>query len=412
MKFRKKLLKRIAVWGGIPAVVFATYVGLVWSYFQFERFSKTQPDLAVDQAAWYTLLNVTDLGAVGVTKLYPQTIEGRLLGLSFIVLSLGLLGVVIGKIGDGFSHLRKQRELGRHGRDTEDHVVIVGWDSFAKLVARELVKSDFEVVVVTEKKSAIDAIGNDAELNGDQVFTIYADPENGEMLRKISIRDASRIFLNCESDTDSLIRLLNYHDILGDGDFEYVVRLRNDELVDHFEFAPGERDTAPANSAANADEALHSRVHTATTQEVAAGLIASYVYEPEAADFQADLIRAASIEKERSFVDDLVPSFTDEVSTDAHSRDSEVEIQQYYVRPGSEYDETPYGDIVEELFELNPPVVAVGLVDDGKLRKVPDSGVTVDAGDYVIVTTRSGESVRNLREKFGNPKGLDDVRPD
>ena len=73
---------------------------------------------------------------VGYGDMYPQTFGGRFIGYIFVLASLGVLGFLVGKVSALFTEMSENRRLGYHGTSFTEHVVIVGWNSFAQTVTR------------------------------------------------------------------------------------------------------------------------------------------------------------------------------------------------------------------------------------------------------------------------------------
>ena len=69
----------------------------------------------VGDTVWYALVTLT---TVGYGDYYPVSTPGQFVGALFVLSSLGVLGLLIGKIADLFTSYRERRRLGHHGQAT------------------------------------------------------------------------------------------------------------------------------------------------------------------------------------------------------------------------------------------------------------------------------------------------------
>ena len=85
-------------------------------------------------AIWFTIMTLTGepTASTGAQDFYPATFVGQVLGMLFVISSLGLLGFVIGDMSAILSERREHNRLGHRGINFENHVIILGWDAFAK----------------------------------------------------------------------------------------------------------------------------------------------------------------------------------------------------------------------------------------------------------------------------------------
>jgi|APHM01.1.fsa_nt_gi TrkA-N domain. len=200
-----------------------------------------------------------------------------------------------------------------------------------------------QIVVVTNDRPAIDTI-HDRFSNA--VFPLYAEYDDATLLDRINLRQADRALLNIDSDTDTLIHLLNLRKDFPD--VEFVVAAENEELRATF------RNAGVAKAVSSNANAAH--------------LIASVIFEPDVAAFAQDLI------------------------TTAHE-ESEYDLQQYVVEPGGPADGMAYGDLFRTLYEEHR-VIPIGLStrngDEPHLRKLPADDVSVNAHDLLIVIANGG----------------------
>jgi voltage-gated potassium channel len=342
--------------------VVAFYILLVYAYFHFESFGSGQSDIGFTQAIWYVFLNPTGLGDAGALKLFPSTFPGKLIGVVFAVSGLSLIGLFVGKVTDMFNEYREHRKLGYYGSDFEDHVLIIGWDEFSRRIVRQLVLSGVKVAVITNVKAEVDAIYE--QFDDENVFVLYTDYEKYDRLSLANIESARQVFLNRTADTDTLITLLNFHNEFENADLEYVVRVKNDELLPAFDIDG-------------------IQVDAVSTFEVASALIASHIFEPDVASFGKDLIASA-----------------------ADSDD--YEIQQFLVTTQNPWAGQSFEELYWDLYE-NHRILPIGLGKrHGKTRnliELPDDDVPVETGDYVIMIV-SGETAQSAEHLFKVEEGV------
>jgi voltage-gated potassium channel len=229
----KRILKMVS-WAvlGYFAVVCLVYV-----FYQFETFTSAQPDLSFYESMWLTILNPTALtGGSGYT--FPETIVGKLVAIVFVLISISLLGVFIGKIGDMFTEYREYRKLGYHGTDFEDHYVIIGWDNLARLVTDQLVLSGQKVAVVTDKPDNIDMIYE--EFDRRSVYVLLSSLNNYDNLKKTNLTNCHRLLINNPSDKETLVNLLNIKSNEEFKDIDCLVTIKEERMRETFIGKPKE----------------------------------------------------------------------------------------------------------------------------------------------------------------------------
>ena len=146
---------------------------------------------SLSDALWYSIVTLT---TVGYGDVYPVTSVGRAIGYTFVMGSLGVLGLLISRITEAFVNMREMRKMGLLGTNFTGHIVIIGWDQFAQSVVDELIGADKKVAIVTDNREHIDPI-NERYGNTD-VFVLVTDYSNYKVLEKANIAKASTVFLN------------------------------------------------------------------------------------------------------------------------------------------------------------------------------------------------------------------------
>src|SRR5882762_760992 len=321
----------------ISIFVFACiYGGLLALMLKLESGQPHSKLNTVLDAMWYMVETLT---TVGYGDALPVTYWGRMIGFVFLLSSLGVYGFIIGQIANFMSTVKEHRELGLNGTSFTNHVVIIGWNDFGHSVISHLVAAGKQVAVVTKDRGHIDIIREYYSM--DQVFTLFSDYNNFELLEKSNIRQASIVFVNLNDDTEKLVYIINIKKHFES--LNYVVTLDNGNLKSTF---------------------MHAGVtYTISKNEISSKLLASYIYEPDVAFFSEELIAYAHEE-------------------------NEYDMKQFLVKPDNLYANTPYD---KPFFDLKRDcnVVLIGLVKftngQRRLLKNPEGSIKIEPGDYLLM---------------------------
>ena len=349
---RPNLWRRIII-----AVAFVTIYGaLLTSLLKLEEGHPESKINTVQDAMWYLVETLT---TVGYGDALPQTYWGRMIGFVFLLSSFGFYGFIIGQITNFMSTLREQRELGLSGTQFTNHVVIIGWNDFAQSVISHLVGARRDVAIVTKDRSSIDIIHE--YYPGSNVFTLYSDYNNFDLLEKVNIKNASVVFINLNDDTEKLVYIINIKKFYQD--LNYVVTLDNGNLKSTF---------------------INAGVTYAISKnEISSKLLASYIYEPDVAIFSEEIIAYAHEEHE-------------------------YDMKEFKITDGNPFIGMPYE---KAFFDLKKQcnVVLIGMVriNEGKrqLYKNPEGGIAIQEGDYlVILMDRKGQE--RLKKVFHIEEGV------
>ncbi|KGX89426.1 ion transporter [Pontibacillus halophilus JSM 076056 = DSM 19796] len=102
---------------------------------------------------WWVMTTVT---TVGYGDYSPATGAGRWVAIFLYIFGIGLIGVVIGKIIDGFSVFRKKREEGDIVYSGKGHYIIIGWSKKAYYAVKEIIdtKPEAEIVIIDDLEKA------------------------------------------------------------------------------------------------------------------------------------------------------------------------------------------------------------------------------------------------------------------
>ena len=311
---------------------------------------------SIESAVWYVVATLT---TVGYGDVVPVTYWGRMIGIIFLLSSLGVYGFIIGQIANFMSTLKEHKELGLNGTGFRNHVVMVGWNDFGQSVISHLIGAGKQVAVITKDRPSVDIIRE--YYTSDQVFILYSDYNNFDLLEKANIREASIVFINLDDDTEKLVYIINIKKHFSD--LNYVVTLDNGNLKSTFHHA--------------------GVTYAISKNEISSKLLASYIYEPDVAVFSEELLAYA------------------------HEED-EYDMKQIVVKSDNPYAGVFYEKAFFDLKKLYN-VVLIGLVKmqegNRKLMRNPVGSTKIDAGDYLILLIDK-KGVDRLKKLFHIEEGV------
>ncbi len=335
---------------------FIIYLLLINLLMHFERDSSQSSLTNYSNAIWYSFVTLT---TVGYGDIYPATTHGRVIGYIFVLLSIGVYGLLIGQISSIINTIKEHKMLGYNGTTFTGHVLIIGWNEFSKLVVEQLIGAGKNVGVVTDKREDIEHIKE--KYDKEQVFTLYSDFQNYEILHKANIEDTSIVFVNLNDDTEKLVFVLNlkkYYE-----DLEFVVTLENSNLKQTFLSAGVTNAISP--------------------HEISSKLLASYMFEPD------------------------VATYTEDIMSFAH-HEHDYDIKQFLVTKDNPYLNKTYQDVFYSMKKnFNTVLIGISTKDEKgnkKLIKNPNADIKILLGDYLIVIL-NGTSFQLVKQIFKVQEG-------
>ena len=339
-----RLLGIITLYGVLLAI-------LVWAESQHAGGSITNTRTGL----WWALVTLT---TVGYGDYYPVSMIGHVVGSVFVATSVAIYGLIIGQFSSILTHIREQAHLGYKGTMFTNHTIIAGWNEAARDITEQLVGADRKVAIITDDRDEIDVL---AELYPeDHVFTLLADFENFELIKKTNITAAHAVFLNRGSDTTNLVYGLNLRKHYGD--LNLVANLENPDLRQTFVTA-GIR-------------------HVVSNNEITAKLVASYMFEPDVAAFTENIL---------SYIE----------------HDDDHDLKQYRVSASAPFRDVRFGDAFMEIKrKLNCIVVGLARTtpEGRQVIKTPPDDLIIYEGDYLIVLV-NGKNLRGLQSMLGVSEG-------
>jgi len=341
--------------GLIATISILVYLGLIFAIVEIEKDAPGTTIEDISDAIWWSAVTIT---TVGYGDVHPVTDSGRLIGYVFLLISLSFYAILIGRITNLISNILEHRKMGYYGMKFKGHSVIIGWGPFGKLVTDQLVSAGKQVAIVTRDKNDLDLI---REAYGtSNVFILYSDMSNMDILKKVNIAESSIVFVNLRDDTQKLVQILNikkhYEDL------QFIVTINNGDLKDTF---------------------LSAGVKYAVSKTaLAAKLLASYIFEPHVASYNEEIISYA--ENEEMY-----------------------DMKEFIVMEGCPY----LGQIYEKVFfdlktECNAILVGIAKLEDGKriLLKNPEGDVKINEGDYLLMIANQ-KAERKIVKLFGTKEG-------
>ncbi len=349
-------MKRYHRWMWVVGLV-VLYLHLFWVLVEVERSHERASIKTLGDAVWYALVTLT---TVGYGDLYPVTTIGRLIGIVFLFSSIGLLGVMVGAIATGIKTVQERRLLGYYGTSMEQHIVIIGWDNFAKTVLDCLLSAGRRVAVISHNKDDVEAIHQDFPSN--RVFALHTTGyDMVKHFSKAHIEASALVYVNLPSDTDTLIVVLNIKREFPN--VEFLVVLKESRLKDTFYGAGGR--------------------YVLSTNDIAAKLVASYIFEPDVANFNNDLLSHALTS-------------------------NDYDVQEYKVLEGNPFAGLPFGEVFRRV-RTHYGCLAIGIVkvhdDQRVLIKLPDDGIIVERDNYLIFILNKDQAAK-IRHVFHVNEGV------
>ncbi|MFK7954287.1 MAG: TrkA family potassium uptake protein [Ekhidna sp.] len=340
----------------LVVIVVVIYLALVSLLIFVEKDSDQSALTNYSNAIWYTLVTLT---TVGYGDLFPATVYGRGIAYIFILASIAIFGILIGQLNLLMATIRENKKMGYSGTDFTDHVVIVGWNDFGWHVVDQLVGVGKRVAVVTPVKDELELIRE--KYSPKNVFVLFSDFNNTELLKKANIHEATMVFINLDDDTEKLVYVLNLKKVFPES--EFVVTLENSDLKNTFMTAGVSNTISP--------------------KEISSKLLASYMFEPDVASYSESILSYAKT-------------------------DGDYDIKQFIVTQKNPYLGKAYQDCFFDLKrKYNAVLIGITKRDkfgNKKLIKNPLGDLKIGPGDYLIIIL-NGKAFKLLRRIFAVEEG-------
>jgi voltage-gated potassium channel len=287
-------------------------------------------------ALWYSIVTLT---TVGYGDMYPISTYGKIIGYIFILSSLGVLGILIGALNSTVTKMREEKYLGYRGTNFNNHIVIIGWNSFLSSVTEQLVNANIKVAIITNNRSEIELVKE--KFSKDLVYILLSDFDNFELIKKSNINNASSILLSMGNDAEKLVYLIDFLKFFKNP--KYVVVPDNPELSGTFRDA--------------------GAFFVVSCDEISSKIVASYIFEPDVAEYTEDLLASAKDE-------------------------NDFDIQQFLIKKDSPYLNLKFNDAFFKVkSDFDAILIGISkLKENGRreLIKNPEGKVNIELNDYLI----------------------------
>lgn len=302
-------------------------------------------------ALWYSLITLT---TIGYGDLYPVTALGKLVSLTLVIGSIGVIGFFIGEISNKINAYMEKKKKGLMGTDFQNHYVIIGWNNFGSMVAEQVINANQNVAIVVNSMKDLETIN--AKFSKDQVFVFFNESKAISDLIKVNIQSSKAVFVNLNDDSKTLVFVIN--------------------LKKQF---PKLNITTTCAQQELRDTLLNVGVGNVILQnEITSRMVASSLFEPHVAEYVNDLIATSILEDDN-------------------------DIQQYRVIETNPYLGKTYIEAFIQLkHDLN--IILIGLVVDGHLVKNPSDDYSIKKDDYLVIISYGDTT--NFSKTFGVEEGV------
>lgn len=332
------------------------YMIFMFLLYTAERSNPNGTIHSMPEAIWYSIVTLT---TVGYGDYYPVTPLGKVFSSFLVIGSLGLTGYVFGSVSNAINKYMENKKLGVYGTEYTDHIIIFGYDQFANNVIDQVIETEHNVVIITNKKSDIDLIHEHYEDNNN-VFAMFMDYTHIEALEKVNLKEARTIFVNFEDDTETLIHFLNIKSYCPEKDI--VVTIYNSSLKGTF---------------------INAGVtYIVCKNEISSKLVASFMFEPDVARLTDDIMSTATTDFHYDMIEYLIKPKNYLVGKNGH---------EVFMAMKNDFDAILLGFSHYENDKWN-------------LLKNPGKQHSLNPGDYIILMA-NGASKKEIEDKFRVKEG-------
>lgn len=319
----------------------------------FEKQSPVSSVTSLPRAFWYMMETLT---TIGYGDFIPVTPGGKAIGYVFIFSSLGVIGFLISRATNAIFKFMENKKLGYQGTDFNDHILIIGWNEFSRMVVEEIDITQKNMAIVTNTKDDIDLIYN--QFGTDNIFVLFSDFNNFEMLDKVNAAKASVAFISLEDDSEALMYVLDFCKYYPKPSI--VVSLQKPRLKDTFHAA--------------------GVTYAVARNEIASKLVASYIFEPDVADMNLELISTSR-------------------------GDEDNDIQEYRITSHNPYVNRNYMHVFLDLKkEFNAILMGIYKFSMKRILTNPREDVVIEENDYLIILA-NGYNKKKIEQSFGVDEG-------
>lgn len=307
------------------------YNVMVWLLFRVESDFESANIKNLADAYWYSVVTLT---TVGYGDFFPLTFWGRVIGFLFVLGSLGILGFLLTQLSLRLTAYRRNKKLGNFGTKMKNHCVVIGWDSFSKLIADQIINAGEKIAVITDQENDIDLIYDLYDKK--DCFVLFSDFSNLSNFTKANIDDSKCVYINFSKDTETLVYTIGLKKKFET--LNCVVAINNLELKSSFTYI-GVQHVVPKN-------------------EILSKFVANYIFEPNAA----------------CFAEEIITTSISEVGFD---------MWEYIVHSGCSIKGKPFLTSYIEV-KTKYEIILLGVNRGGELYKKPVENFVFEEGDIVV----------------------------
>jgi voltage-gated potassium channel len=245
------------------------------------------------------------------------------------------------------------------GKQFENHIIIIGWNSFARLITENLLSARRKVYIISNSKDDVGAINE--RYDSSDLRAVFTDYQNFDSLKDTNIEKSSVVLINLEKDTDKLVYIINLRKLFKD--LNIVCPIENQNLKGTFLSA--------------------GVAYPLAKEQIAAKMVASYLFEHDVATYCDDILATAT-------------------------SDDDYDIQQYMMTGSNPFITASYDNVFIKMKKrYNAILLGITKIFDGEkvLLKNPGGDIYVEEGDYLIVLV-NGKSAKSISADFGVREGL------
>jgi len=238
-------------------------------------------------------------------------------------------------------------------------VAVLGWDEFSHAITNQLLASSNRVAVITDSED--EQVDIEEEFDDEDLRVYVMHLADYSRMKQIGLGRAHSLFVNMASDEENLTTILRLKNDTSFPDLDYMVALTDEKLERTFRSA--------------------GVTYAISKFNISSKILASFLYEPDVAAFEEDLLTATETKED-------------------------YDIQQYAVKPGSEAAGMTFIELMRtarSAFQCVP--IGLKKAATGELIKVPSPGIQVEAHDYVLLVLQ-GSSEAKVENFFGVKEGV------
>ena len=147
-------------------------------------------------AVWWTVVTLT---TVGYGDLVPVTVPGRVLGIFVMVCGIGMVSTLTGNLASIIVENRAKRRKGLLQVKLSGHIIIVGWNSYARILVGTLKDSgvlsgNALVLVNSLSPEERDSLAFELDMTN-QLHFVYGNPAHENVVHRASPSSSAIVYI-------------------------------------------------------------------------------------------------------------------------------------------------------------------------------------------------------------------------